>query len=318
MRVLVTGAGGFVGRYMVTELLRRGHEVFAGVIQDGMNGTVGVRHIGFDVTDFAQTKDAICQVRPDGIVHLAAQSMVTQSWSDPAATVYVNTIGTVNVAMAIREIGRPVKMVNIGTSEEYGLAGKAGFPLMEDAEGQPQNPYASSKLAAGQIVLQMAAKDNLNIIHVRPFNHFGPGQRVGFVISDFASQISKIEQGLAPRIIRVGNLNVKRDFTDVRDVILAYAALLENSVQTGTYNVCSGIPRNIGGILNGMIEMAKVSIDVEIDKSRFRPSDVPLFVGSQEKISKTVGWRPRRDFAESLQETMDWWRQQDFTAAATE
>jgi GDP-4-dehydro-6-deoxy-D-mannose reductase len=172
----------------------------------------------------------------------------------------------------------------------------------------PQNPYSTSKLAMGQVALQLARRDNLKVIHVRPFNHFGPGQLEGYVVSDYAAQVARIEKGLIPPVIKVGDLSSSRDFTDVRDVVSAYALLLEKNLESGIYNVCSGIPREIKGILELLISYAKVKVAVEVDPERFRPSEVPIFVGSADKIKRATSWFVERSFEESILETLEWWR----------
>ena len=318
MRVLVTGAGGFVGGHLVSALAGRGHYVFAGGFQhSSLKLKDDTEFLNFDITDYHSIEKIIIETKPDAIIHLAAQSMVKRAWEEPATTILVNTIGTINLIKAVKEHVPTAKIINIGTSEEYGLTGKKGEPLEEQDDCLPQNPYAVSKMAAGQVALQLARKDNLNIIHVRPFNHFGPGQQLGYAVSDFASQVAQIEGGFCPPIIKVGDLSAQRDFTDVRDVIEAYITLLEKKVDTGIYNVCSGQPRSIKGILNFLLEQSKIPITIQIDRDRLRPSDVPLFIGSASKIKSAIDWAPKRIFEKSLLETLEWWRNQDILAAAT-
>lgn len=312
MRVLVTGAGGFVGGHLVLALADRGHQVIAARVKDNdFKFAREIEKLNFDITDYLSLERIIGKVKPDAIIHLAAQSMVKRAWENPAGTIAVNTIGTINLIKAVKKNVPGAKFINIGTSEEYGLTGNKGEPLEEHYECLPQNPYAVSKLAAGQIALQLAKKDKLNIIHVRPFNHFGPGQQLGYVVSDFASQIAQIEKGIGSAVIKVGDLSAQRDFTDVRDVIEAYIALLEQKVESGIYNVCSGKPRSMNGILDFLIQQATVSIKIKVDQDRLRSSDVPLFVGSASKIKKAVDWEPKRKFEDSLLETLNWWRTQE-------
>lgn len=318
MRVLVTGAGGFVGGHLVLALVDKGHHVIAGGIQDSkLKFEKNIEIFNFDITNYHNLDKVIGTVKPDAIIHLAAQSMVKRAWEEPAGTIAVNTIGTINLLKTVKKHVPKAKIINIGTSEEYGLTGKNGEPLEENYECLPQNPYAVSKLAAGQVALQLAKKDDLNIIHVRPFNHFGPGQQMGYAVSDFASQIAQIEKGFYPAIIRVGDLSAQRDFTDVRDVIEAYITLLERKVESGIYNVCSGKPRSIHSILDFLIQSSKIAITIQVDQDRLRPSEVPLFVGSAYKIKNAIGWEPKRNFENSLLETLEWWRLQEMVAAAT-
>jgi GDP-4-dehydro-6-deoxy-D-mannose reductase len=310
MRILVTGADGFVGRHLIQGLLGKKHEVLAGLQYVNPNFDLPIKGIYFELTDQDSVLNLLRETKPEGIIHLAAQSMVQKAWENPAETFLINTVGTIYLVNAMKEIVPNAKLISVGSSEEYGLTGKCGEPLTEEHPCKPQNPYATSKLATGQTLLQMAFKEHLNIIHVRPFNHFGPGQREGFVVSDFASQIAKIEKGINPPIIKAGDLSAKRDFTDVRDVIEAYIALVEQPIEIGIYNICSGIPRSIQEILKFLVSQSEVSIRIEMDKERFRPSEVPLFIGSNKKIKQAVGWKPKREFEGTLVEVLNWWRNQ--------
>lgn len=311
MRILVTGANGFVGKHLIQALCRRRHQVFAAGVHESHAVSPEIATLHFDIVNYLDVKKCMQQVNPDGVIHLAAQSMVKASWEDPTNTVNINILGTVNIVRAVKEVVPNARVLTIGTSEEYGLTGKKGIPLTEDDKCLPQNPYAISKLAAGQFALQIAQKDQLNVIHVRPFNHFGPGQRTGFVVSDFASQIVQIERNLIPPIIRVGDLTAQRDFTDVRDIVEAYIALMENiEVCNGIYNICSGTAHSIEAILDQLLGYAATPITIDVDQSLFRPVEVPLFVGSAQKIQDVVGWRPKRDFRASILETLQWWRTQ--------
>jgi GDP-4-dehydro-6-deoxy-D-mannose reductase len=308
MRVLVTGSSGFVGTHLTSALMYREHEVFAATQNRNAKFQGNITSGLLDILDIDSISNIISRFKPEAIVHLAAQTKVKEAWERPGHTLRTNVIGTINMIEAIRKLSPDTKLISIGSSEEYGLSGKEGFPLTENVPCLPQNPYASSKLAAGQLALQLANKEDLNIIHVRPFNHFGPGQRKGFVVSDFASQIVEIEQGTLPGIIRVGNLAAQRDFTHVQDVVRAYIMLLEQNVDNGYYNVCSGIPRKIEVILKSLISMSNKCIKIEVDSRKLIPLEVPSFVGSYKKIKDVVGWTPKVDIHEALNETLEWWR----------
>lgn len=311
MRILVTGADGFVGRYLVDTLCNRGHEVVAGMLLPTkcFGANENVQAVSFNLLDKASMQDVL-KTRVDGVIHLAAQSMVQMSWTDPAQTINVNVLGTIYLVETIKELCPDAKLITIGSSEEYGSAGNTGIPLSEDRPCLPQNPYAVSKFAAGQIALQMALKHHLQLIHVRPFNHFGPAQRCGFVISDFASQIADIEAGRKEPILFTGDLSAQRDFTDVRDVVHAYALLMECKVENGIYNVCSSQPRSIESILDFLLSKSTKKIAVRRDMEKLRPSNVPLFAGSNKKIVTATGWHPVKRFEESVCDTLHWWREQ--------
>ena len=313
MKILVTGAGGFVGTHLQTLLRSKGHQVVGAVWPPPLqllekNGLLK-DNVTMDITNPDDIAQNLKQTRPAAIIHLAAQSMVGGAWENPGLTFQINTLGTINLINAIKDIVPKSILLTVGSSEEYGSTGKSGEPLTEDQPCYPQNPYATSKLATGLVAMQLAKKLDLKIFHVRPFNHFGPGQQEGYVVSDFASQIARAEQGIIPPVIKVGDLTAKRDFTDVRDVVEAYSMLIElEQLESGIYNICSGVARSAYEILDELLNNSSVSIRVEQDLDKFRSSDVPLFIGSAVKLKGAVNWRPKWEFGESIRETLDWWR----------
>lgn len=310
MRILITGANGFVGRYLERELVSRNHEVFLGVKQ--IDETEDIRRVQrsveINILDKEQVKSTIAFIKPDVIVHLAAQSNVMHSWNDPTYTLTTNIIGTLNIVEVVGELLLSTKIITVGSSEEYGITAKYTDKLTESSPCLPQNPYAISKFTAGEVAQQIAKKYQLNHIHIRPFNHFGPGQQEGFVVSDFASKIARIEAGLASNSIKVGYLEAERDFTDVRDIIHAYVLLIESDVPNGIYNIGSGISRSISEILVYLIELADVPINIEIDYDKYRISEVKKIVGDSTKIQQAINWKPENDFKDSLKDTLNWWR----------
>ncbi|WP_462405899.1 GDP-mannose 4,6-dehydratase [Gracilibacillus sp. Marseille-QA3620] len=309
MKVLVTGANGFVGSYLVSELMGRGHAVVAGVRNEWGNIPVGVETCSFQLGQIEEMKEALRQTEPDVIFHLAGQSNVPLAWNDPAATLQVNAVGTVELIKAAYETVPEARIFTVGSSEEYGIAAKEHELLHEGVECKPQNPYASSKFIAGQVGMQLARKYGVNLIHLRPFNHFGPNQRKGFVISDFSSQIAAIEAGQMEPIISVGNLEAWRDFMDVRDIVRAYALLIEKEgLANGIYNVSSGTARKVGDILQRLIELSTVSIEVVVDPAKYRPNEVERFAGSNKKLQEAVDWKTQYAFDDSLRNTLHWWR----------
>ena len=309
MKVLVTGANGFVGSYLVSELMERGHVVVAGVRNERGNIPVGVETCSFQLGQIDEMKEALRQTEPDVIFHLAGQSNVPLAWNDPADTIQVNAVSTVELIMAAYETVPEARIFTIGSSEEYGIAAKEHELLHEGVECKPQNPYASSKFIAGQVGMQLAQKYGMNLIHLRPFNHFGPRQRKGFVISDFSSQIAAIEAGQMEPIISVGNIEAWRDFTDVRDIVRAYALLIEKEgLANGIYNVSSGTARKVGVILQRLIELSSASIEIVVDPAKYRPNEVERFAGSNEKLRKEVDWTPKYEMNTSLLHTLEWWR----------
>ena len=309
MRVLITGSSGFVGSHLVGELMGRGHEVIAVMRTESKAIPEGIEICLFHLKQIEEMKRALLDTQPDVIFHLAGQSNVSLSWNDPSAALTINAVGTVELVKAAYETVPEARIFTVGSSEEYGMTAKQYELLHEKLECLPQNPYASSKLVAGQVAMQLGKKYGMSIIHLRPFNHFGPNQRKGFVISDFSSQIAEIEAGQMEPVISVGNLEAWRDFTDVRDIVRAYALLIEKEgLANGIYNVSSGTARKVGDILERLIELSSSSIEVIIDPARYRPNEVERFAGSNEKLRKTVDWSPRYELVDSLQNTLEWWR----------
>lgn len=310
MRVLVTGAGGFVGAKLTEALARRNVAVGAASARPLSHPPHGANTIGLelDLLRPETIRQALRTFRPDAVVHLAAQSTVSESWERPDVTIRTNTLGTIELLKALKDEAPGAVVLTAGSSEEYGASGMLGIPLTEEAPCMPQNPYAVSKYAAGQIALQFARKQRLHLIHVRPFNHFGPGQKRGFVVADFISQIVAIERGLREPVMSVGDLSAERDFTYVDDVVEAYIQLIERKPDPGIYNVCSGIPRTIESLLTLLLRQSSVPIGVRRDESKRRPAEVKLFVGSAAKLAAATGWIPATKVEAGLIETLQWWR----------
>lgn len=301
MKVLVTGAGGFVGEYLVKLLKAHNHDVVAIGINNGtfLKELSVPTHV-VNILDYPVLRETMQNVVPDAVIHLAAVSNVPISWNKPGLTIDVNIHGTVNVLQALYEVNPKAKFLNIGSSDEYGLTAKCGKTLTEDMPCQPQNPYSISKYCTEQMVLQLGKKYGMNVISTRSFNHFGPGQAKGFVVSDFASQIKAIEAGEQEPVIRVGDLSAARDFTFVSDVVEAYVSLIEKDVESGVYNVCSGKAMTVQEILDMMLHLSSKNIKVEIDEGKFRPSEVPFFVGCADKLSNATGWKVSTDIVDGL------------------
>jgi GDP-4-dehydro-6-deoxy-D-mannose reductase len=298
MRALVTGSTGFVGSYLVDALKARGDDVFA-------CGGPGDRHaFPLDLADPATVRAALDLAQPDLVFHLAAQTFVPDSLATPDETYRANVTGTANVARAIREYAADERMPRLlftSSAEVYGRQPEDAFPLRERTALAPSNPYAASKAAAEMLLLGEIASFGLDVVIARSFNTIGPGQNERFVISNFASQIARIAGGAEP-VLYVGNLDAKRDFLDVRDVVQAYIALANDGLAGETYNVCSGVAYPIRDALRELIIAAHVPVEVREDPARMRPSDTPLFVGDNTKLRSATGWKPEIPFRQSIRE----------------
>jgi GDP-4-dehydro-6-deoxy-D-mannose reductase len=314
VKVLVTGAGGFVAGHLV-DFLRAEHpeaELFGLVRPPGWGrcragGAVTV--LEADLNDPASLEPVLDAVAPDRIVHLAGQSSVHLSWIDPGGTLRTNVLGIVHLLDAVRRRGLAPAVLVVGSAEEYGMVDPAELPLREDMPLRPSSPYAVSKVAQGLLALQYGPAGGLRILRTRTFHHTGPGRGETFAESSFARQIAEVEAGKRPPVLHVGNLDAVRDYTDVRDVVRAYWALLDRGTAGEVYNVCSGRGRRIRELLEVLLAASGASVEVRVDKDRLRPSDVPALVGDPARLREATGWQPRVPLEDSLRELLQDWRE---------
>ncbi len=304
-RFLITGVNGFVGRHLSSLLLERGAEVHGTAFapeDDPLAGAGldGVELHSVDVRDQAQVDDVVAKTAPDGIFHLAGIAFVPDAQAKPTLAFEVNALGTIRVLAAVRGHRPSARVIAIGSSEVYGLVAESALPIRETTPLHPLSPYAASKAAADLAAYQWAESGEVDVVRVRPFNHVGAGQRTVFVCPDFATQIARIERGEIEARMNVGDLEVVRDFSDVRDVVRAYLALYDKGVRGEAYNVCSGVGRTIRQILDELIAQSGVEVDVQVDPDKLRPRRVPVFVGSAAKLRDHTGWQPLHDWEETL------------------
>jgi len=313
VRLLVTGAGGFVGGHLV-ELLRREepkthvHGIVSPHGSLARGPAPGARLVEADLDDPAAAAAVVEEVRPDGIVHLAGQSSVHQSWLDPGGTLRTNVLGIVHLLDAARRAGLRPSVLVVGSAEEYGAVPGAEMPIRETAPLRPASPYAVSKVAQGALALLYGPAGGMRVVLTRTFHHTGPGRGEAFAESSFARQIAEIEHGLRPAVIEVGNLDAVRDFTDVRDVVRAYLLLLEKGEAGHAYNVCSGRGRRIREILDLLLGRSTARVEVRVADDRLRPSDVPVQVGDPARLRAATGWEPRIPLEDTLQDLLSDWR----------
>ncbi|NOT34526.1 MAG: NAD-dependent epimerase/dehydratase family protein [Candidatus Eisenbacteria bacterium] len=244
----------------------------------------------FDLRDVAAVRAGIAEWRPDSIVHLAAQSSTARSFEAPAETFEINMLGTWTLLEAVRDFVPRARLLVIGTGDVYGPQ-PAGSRVAEDVSFKPASPYAFSKAAADAAAEVAGARWGLDVVRTRSFGHTGPGQTPAFVVSAFAHQLAQIQEGRREPVLRVGNLAVTRDFTDVRDVVGAYVALLDRGTSGMAYNVCRGEATQLEELLRHMIAASGVEARIEVDSERLRPADVPYLVGDPTRIEREVGWR---------------------------
>lgn len=292
MRVFVTGADGFVGRYLMPRLEESGHQV-AGCDRDTI-----------DVCDAEAIKGALAGFRPEAVIHLAAISFVPGAAAEPELTEQINVGGTRNVVAGMLSVCPEARLLQVGSSEQYPSTDVTAPALAEEAPLSGTGAYAESKTAAEHVVLE-GAERGLDVVRVRAFNHTGPGQPPFFVVPDFSRQIALIEAG-APPLMRVGNVESVRDFLHVHDVVDAYTRLIEPDVPAEAYNVASGRPTRIGEVLDLLLEMSTVPITVEVDPQKWRESDSR--VGNNQRLRKQTQWEPRYTVKEILSELLEYWR----------
>lgn len=314
MRVLITGIRGFVAGYLAELLIAKGDKVW-GTVRDTDSCSNDkdsywerITLISADLGSQSGLEAVLRESCPEVIFHLAAQSSVQQSWERKESTFDANVLGTIRLLEAVRESGINSKVLLVGSAEEYGLVSPKEVPVKETNPLRPMSPYGVSKAAVSMLAAQYFRAYKMPIIYARAFNHIGPRQSLGFVTSDFAKQIAEIELGLKEPVIRVGNLEARRDFTDVRDVVRAYHLLIHEGRPGEIYNVCSGRAVPVEEVLRTYLKLATVKITIETDPARLRPSDVPILQGDGTKINGDTGWEPNLPLEQSLEDVLNYWR----------
>ncbi len=314
-RILITGITGFAGSHLADSVLAEhpGVEVFGTYRwrsrRENIEHLEGkIRLVESDLGDPTALRRALEIARPDAIFHLAAQSFVPTSWSAPAETFHVNATGQIHLFEAIRALGIDPVVQLACSSEEYGLVLKEETPITELNPLRPLSPYAVSKVAQDLLGYQYFKSYGLRAIRTRGFNHEGPRRGEVFVMSNFARQIAAIEAGFQEPVIRVGNLDSVRDFTDVRDMVRAYWLAAEKGEPGEVYNIASGQGITIRAMLDRLIARATVPVKVETDPARLRPSDVEVLLGDCSKFRARTGWEPRIPLEQTLADTLDYWR----------
>jgi GDP-4-dehydro-6-deoxy-D-mannose reductase len=313
MRALITGVGGFAGQYLAEHCTGRGAEVI-GLGRGELHEPGALRslsdYVVADLLDRSAAERAIREASPDWVFHLAAEASVGRSWTDPAAAVTNNLFATVNLLEALRQRGSAAGVLVACSGEEYGVP--EWLPVDERHPLRPRNPYSAGKAAADVASGFYADTYGMRVIRARSFNHAGPGQSADYVIASFARQIALAERGTGrPREVELmtGNLSVRRDFTDVRDVVEAYW-LLSELAEPGAYNVCSGRSVRVEELLAGLSEHTELEVRSRVDSGLLREQEVMELMGSHEKLTAATGWEPAIPLARTLRESLEWWRQQ--------
>lgn len=316
MRALITGITGFAGSHLAEYLLSEQPQVEVFGTYRWRSRMENIAHlegritlVECDLRDTTSVAGALERARPDLIFHLAAQSFVPASWSAPGETIATNIIGQTNIFEAVRALGLDPAIQLACSSEEYGLVLPDEVPIKETNPLRPLSPYAVSKVGQDYLGYQYFMSYGIKAIRTRGFNHTGPRRGEVFVTSNFARQVARIEAGLQEPVIRVGNLDAVRDFTDVRDMVRAYWLAATKGTPGEVYNIATGEGITIRAMLDMLIGMARIEVTVETDPARLRPSDVEVLIGDSSKFRADTGWAPRIPFATTLADLLDYWRE---------
>ncbi len=306
MRILITGISGFVGQHLARHL----HAALPDAELHGTTRTStvdmpGVHCHELDLRHPDSVSSLLAEVRPQQVYHLAAQAFVPRSFSDPWETLENNIRGQLNLILACLELDIAPRVLVVSSAEIYGVVTPDKIPMHEDLPPRPTSPYSVSKVTQDMLAMQYHESHGLPIMRARPFNHFGPGQNERFVAPAFAMQVAKIEAGLQPPIIEVGDLSAQRDFTDVRDIVAAYQRIVEAGTPGAVYNVASGEAQSIRYLLDTLLDFVDMKIEVKIDETRLRPVHIPILLGDATRLRTETGWAHQYTFEQSLLDVLN-------------
>ena len=311
-KAFITGVSGFAGSYLSEHLLKKGYAVSGTYLNEEslkvLPNKDKLRLHGLNLLDEDKTLGLIESERPDYLFHLAALISPKASFDNPKETFVNNICAEINILEAVKKCGLQTRILIVSSGEVYGLVSKKDLPIDEETPYNPTNPYAVSKLSQDFLGLQYFLSHKLKVIRVRPFNHSGPRQSSAFVISAFAKGIAEIEKGKR-KVLNVGNIKSKRDFSDVRDMVKAYALAIEKGKEGQVYNLGGGKSFAISQVLEMLINLSHVKIEVREDPALMAPSDNPELVCDYSKFSKLTGWIPKIPIEKTLKDTLDYWRE---------
>ncbi len=307
MKALITGSSGFIGRHLAAELEDNGYEVLKSDIK-ASDDTVAM-----DIMNQSMMEDVLKEHNPDVIINMAGQANVELSWKKPQLTVQLNTIGLINILEAVKAVNPKIRVLAVGSSDEYGSLEERGVNVTEEIPVKPITPYAVSKQAQELFAQLYVRAYSMDVCMIRLFNLGGSGQAKGYMISDFASGIAEVEAG-KKEYLSVGNLESARDFTHVKDACRAVRLIAEKGHAGEVYNICSGTTHKAQEVLDKLVRMAEKPVEIRQSPSRMRPSDTPVVCGNHDKLTAHIGWLPEMSLDEILADALDYWREKTFKA----
>ena len=304
MKVLITGSAGFIGSHLAAELESNGYEVVKCDLRESEE------IIRMDIMNLQSVRDVLVRENPDVIVNMAGQANVGLSWKEPQRTIELNTVGLVNILETVKDLNRGIRVIAIGSSDEYGSLKESGAKVVEDMPINPMTPYAISKWAQELFAQLYVRSYGMDICMIRMFNLGGAGQAKGYMISDFASGVAEVEAGLRD-FLSVGNLESARDFTHIDDACRAIRLIIEKGVCGEVYNISSGTTWKASEILNKLVAMSAARIEIVQNPKRMRPSDTPVVCGNHDKLTAHTGWMPEKGIDCILTDALTYWRRQN-------
>ncbi len=313
--ILVTGISGFAGSFLAEYLSLQNKGKISGTYLDEAslenieNVKTRIGLLRLNLTDGKEVFNVVKKTKPDIIFHLAALTSPKKSFDNPFEAIQNNVKAQLNLFEAVRKLNLlDTRILITSSAEVYGIVEKKDLPINEETKLMPASPYAVSKITQDFLALQYFLSYGMKIIRIRPFNHIGPRQKSYFVVSAFAKKIAEIEKGKIDNILSVGNLDSKRDFTDVRDMVVAYSLAIEKCKWGEVYNIGSGTSYAVSEILDMMLSLSKTKIKMKVDESLLRPSDNPDLVCNRNKFTDLTGWKPEITIDKTLKDTLDYWR----------
>ena len=304
MKALITGSSGFIGSHLTAELEANGYEVVRCDLKESEDT------VAMDIMNPEMIQRVLEKHQPDVIINMAGQANVGLSWKKPQLTVQLNTVGLINILETVRIVNPSIRVIAVGSSDEYGNLKEIGANVTEDIPVKPITPYAISKQAQELFAQLYVRSYGMDICMIRLFNLGGPGQAKGYIISDFSSGIAEVEAG-KKEFMSVGNLESARDFTHVKDACRAVRLIAEKGHTGEVYNISSGVTHKAQEVLDKLVSMAKVPIEVRQDPARMRPSDTPVVCGNHDKLTAHTGWQPELGLDQILADALNYWRVQN-------